>query len=573
MAKSRVFSRPLPDANVPRNAFDMSKRISFNMPFGALIPVYSHQYIAGSHVKINMRTFFRTAAVNTAAFPQLKLNFEWFAVPLRYLWSYWDNFKLGIQDYNSTALFDSTSISGYSNPSSVPMFYGRDLLNLSNKSFPATPGSSPTVPDAAGYTWGLGAARLADMLGYGLYSPSYSDTDLSDLHTGQAYNPFKIAAYQKIYYDHFRNSAYESNDPFAYNFDQDTVTSSSYLGDIRLVKLFTLRYANYRKDYFQHIFPSLNFVSSSPGQPLSSLPSWIQNAEFNYNTDGTVRVTSSGSGVNAANVYMHQSTASPSISKFTAQSLRALFALDKLQRSSAYAPKHVKEQYEARYGIKFSDKASFESERIGNFDTDIVIGEVTSTANTASGSAGDALGAIGGKGVGASDGKKGFVDYTCKEDCVVMCIAYAIPRQQYDSSRFENWNMKLVQNDFFIPEFMNLGLKPLYGKERNATFGDTTVANQIIGYQTPYMEYKADVDENHGLFADPNSDLGQFVTHTRLSTSIPASADYFRVKPSDVDSIFVNAYDGSQSTDQLFGQIDFIIPVNQNMSVHGQPSL
>ena len=217
MAKSRVFSRPLPDANVPRNAFDMSKRISLNMPFGALIPVYSHQYIAGSHVKINMRTFFRTAAVNTAAFPQLKLNFEWFAVPLRYLWSYWDNFKLGIQDYNSTALFDSGTIQGFVNPNSVPMFYGRDLLNLSNKSFPSTPGSSPTVSDAAGYTWGLGAARLADMLGYGFYTPSYSATDLSDLHTGQAYNPFKILAYQKIYYDHFRNSAYESNDPFAHN--------------------------------------------------------------------------------------------------------------------------------------------------------------------------------------------------------------------------------------------------------------------------------------------------------------------------------------------------------------------
>ena len=568
MAKSRVFSRPLPDANVPRNAFDMSKRISLNMPFGALIPVYSHQYIAGSHVKINMRTFFRTAAVNTAAFPQLKLNFEWFAVPLRYLWSYWDNFKLGIQDYNSTALFDSASISGHTNPSSVPLFYGRDLLNLSNKSFPATPGSSPNVPDAAGYTWGLGAARLADMLGYGLYSPSYSATDLSDLHTGQAYNPFKIAAYQKIYYDHFRNSAYESNDPFAYNFDQDTVTSSSYLGDLRLVKLFTLRYANYRKDYFQHIFPSLNYVTSDPSSPISSIPSWIQGADYSTtNGDSSlIQVFRDGTVVrthpNNSNGYSYVS----------AQSLRALFALDKLTRSSAYAPKHVKEQYEARYGIKFSDKASFESERIGNFDTDIVIGEVTSTANT-SGSSGDALGAIGGKGVGASDAKKGFVDYTCKEDCVVMCIAYAIPRQQYDSNRFENWNMKLVQNDFFIPEFMNLGLKPLYGKERNATFGATTVANQIIGYQTPYMEYKADVDENHGLFADPNSDLGQFVTHTRLSTSIPASADYFRVKPSDVDSIFVNAYDGSQSTDQLFGQIDFIIPVNQNMSVHGQPSL
>lgn len=563
--KNRVFSRPLPDASVPRNAFDMSKRISFNMPFGALIPVYAHQYIAGSHVKINMRTFFRTAAVNTAAFPQLKLNFEWFAVPLRYLWSYWDNFKLGIQDYNSTALIDTQTIAGFTPPSSVPMFYGRDVLNLANKSFPATSGSSPTYIDALGYTWGLGAARLCDMLGYGRFTPVASSTDLSSLHTGQAYNPFKILAYQKIYYDHYRNSAYETNDPFAYNVDQDTLTSSSYLGDTRLLSLFKLQYVNYRKDYFQHIFPSLNYVASSPSFPFSTIPSWIQG--YNESVGGSATtVTSVSSGF--PYVALDPNTRGSTV--FTAQSLRALFALDKLQRSSAYAPKHVKEQYEARYGIKFSDKSSFESERIGNFDTDIVIGEVTSTANT--GSSGDALGAIGGKGVGASDAK-GFVDYTCHEDCIVMCMAYAIPRQQYDAYRFENWNTKLGQNDFFIPEFMNLGLKPLYQKERNAVFGDTSVSNQIIGYQTPYMEYKSDVDENHGLFADVNSDLGQFVTHTRLSTSIPANADYFKVKPSDIDTIFVNAYDGTESTDQLFGQIDFIIPVNQNMSVHGQPSL
>lgn len=564
MAKTRVFSRPLPDASVPRNAFDMSKRISLNMPFGALIPVYSHQYIAGSHVKINMRTFFRTAAVNTAAFPELKLNFEWFAVPLRFLWSYWDNFKLGIQDYNSSAIANVSS-GNVVNPSIVPSF---NRFELQHYIYQNGSTSSGGATDAAGYSWKYGAARLCDYLGYGRIS---TGVDITDYATRvQSLNAFKVLAYQKIYYDHFRNSAYENNDPFAYNADIVTKESRGF-DSSDLLKMFTLRYANYRKDYFQHIFPSLNYVFSSPAVSVSTLPSWISGA-----TGGLTDVQSqSGSYGGSSMVVLRQS--SGGASSFSAQSLRAMFALDKLTRSSAYAPKHVKEQYEARYGIKFSGKSSYESERIGNFDTDIVIGEVTSTANT-SASEGDALGAIGGKGVGSSQGK-GFVDYACSEDCVVMCIAYAIPRQQYDSFRFENWNMKLNQNDFFIPEFMNMGLKPLYRKELAFDLASVSNSNLVIGYQTPYMEYKADVDENHGLFADKDSDLGQFVMHTNSSFQYPSTssggvqASYFRVKPSDVDSIFVNAYDGTESTDQLFGQIDFILPVNQNMSVHGQPSL
>lgn len=568
MAKSRVFSRPLPDANVPRNAFDMSKRISLNMPFGALIPVYSHQYIAGSHVKINMRTFFRTAAVNTAAFPQLKLNFEWFAVPLRYLWSYWDNFKLGISDYNSSALLTPNSSPDTGivvNPASVPFFHYNYMRRIaySNRSV-------SDLKDGCGYPLGYGIARLSDFLGYGRFNPN-NDVQDDVLKTGQTFNPFKALAYQKIYYDHFRNTAYESDDVTAYNIDRLSITSGAELDD-SIRKFLKLRYANYRKDYFQHIFPSLNYVQSSPTGSEFVVPSWVTGANLSA-FSGSTSVSAGGhySDLPVAYASMFPNTAGSTV--ISAQSLRAIFALDKLQRSSAYAPKHVKEQYEARYGIKFSDKTSYESERIGNFDTDIIIGEVTSTANT-SGSDGDALGAIGGKGVGASDGKKGFVDYTCKEDCVVMCIAYAIPRQQYDSYRWENWNMKLTQDDFFIPEFMNMGLKPLYVKEIYNL--GTANNNVVVGYQTPYMEYKSDVDENHGLFADSDSDLGQFVMHTNKSFTNYGSgvnADYFRVKPSDVDSIFVNAYDGTESTDQLFGQIDFIIPVNQNMSVHGQPSL
>lgn len=564
-SKNRVFVRPLPDASVPRNAFDMSKVVSLNMPFGALIPVYAHQYIAGSHLKINMRTFFRTAAVNTAAFPALKINFDWFCVPLRYLWSYWDNFKLGIQDYNSTALVRNSG--SINNPTSVPSF---NRYELQHYIYQNGSGTDTTWTDSVGYRWKYGAARLCDMLGYGRISPQ---TDITDFSTRvQAMNPFKALAYQKIYYDHFRNTAYESNYPYAYNLDLLTSAGSS-IGATDLYQMFRLRYCNYRKDYFQHIFPSLNYSISQPSLPFSGVPSWVQGvvSGANAGVSGLANNNNRYGGVPR----VVQAVSPSSETNFSVQSIRALFALDKLQRSSAYAPKHVKQQYEARYGIKFPSVSSFESSRIGSFDTDVIIGEVTSTANTESTSGGDSLGAIGGKGVGSSRGS-GYVDYDVTEDSIVMCIAYALPRTSYDSNRFENWNMKLVQSDFFIPEYMNLGLKPLYRKEVRFNLAQNT-DNDVLGYQTPYMEYKADVDENHGLFADSESDLGQFVVHSNrvyeFGSASGVTFSYFKVKPSDVDSIFVNEFDGSESTDQLFGQIEFVLPVNQNMSVHGQPSL
>lgn len=594
MVKNKVLSRPLPDASVPRNAFDKSKRVNLNLPFGAIVPCYHGVALAGSRWQCNVNTFFRTAKVNTAAFPRLKMQTSFYAVPIRFLWSYWDNFKLGINDYNSTALF--TASGGYANivnPSGVPAYNIKAIWDLVDNNI---------WSDSLGYAWSDGATRLLDNLGYGRYKAGQTRASGGDSSFVQLMNLFKAAAYQKIYYDHFRNTAYESNDPMAYNLDWCERQAGDY-GDV-IRKLFTLRYANYRKDYFQHLFPSLNYVKSTPTAPLSSLPSWIRGLATDAVTgsdasrwtqnDGQTPpsdvalktgATYSNNVYAGANRLMHTHVI-PSSVGYNVQSIRASFALDKLLRSSAYAPKHVKEQYEARYGIKFSSKVSYESDLIGNFDTDIVIGEVTSTANTSS-AGGDQLGDIGGKGVGSSDPRQNhMVSYNVTEDSIIIGVCYAIPRSSYDSYRFDNWNMKLVQGDFFMPEFMNLGLKPVYVKELaytslnsngTRTNYDSTHLNYLLGYQTPYLEYKCDIDENHGLFADHDSELAQFVVHT--STYAAGSAgngidySYFKVKPSDLDSIFVTAADGTESTDHLFGEITMTIPVNQNMSVHGQPSL
>ena len=91
--------------------------------------------------------------------------------------------------------------------------------------------------------------RLFDMLGYGISSSNYKK--FFTVPDSFVVNPFRFLAYQKVYFDHYRNPLYELNDPSAYNVDSsfgavfDLSTNSS-----------TLRYRNWNKDYFTSLSPS-----------------------------------------------------------------------------------------------------------------------------------------------------------------------------------------------------------------------------------------------------------------------------------------------------------------------------
>ena len=64
-------------------------------------------------------------------------------------------------------------------------------------------------------------------------------------------NPFRFLAYQKVYFDHYRNPLYELNNPSAYNVD------SGFGAPYDLTEVSsTLRYRNWNKDYFTSLSPS-----------------------------------------------------------------------------------------------------------------------------------------------------------------------------------------------------------------------------------------------------------------------------------------------------------------------------
>lgn len=613
MAKQSVLSRPKVDHNISRNGFDRSSRKAINFSAGMLIPVDWRPVTAGSKVKLNRKCFIRTADVNTAAFTPIDFHVEYYKVPLRLLWSRWNDFKLNIQDSNSTALFNPWGQENpvISNPVQLPNFDFNFFENIVNSKVVGNVADSDK--DSNGFLYANGFYRLKDLLRYGngrMISGYADDQGIPSW----LVTPFAACAYQKIYMDFFRNTSYESNDPYAYNLDWcDGTMALNSDGDSLdykcLRKMFMLRYVNYRNDYFMNIYPSLNYVSSEP-RGSWVIPSSIHGAfngiasQFQFGVVSNIGIV----GTNGDNVGLAVANTSPNGAYgMSVQSIRAAFALDKLMRASAYAPKHVQDQFKARFGVEVSDKVSGECERLGSFMTDIKLMEITSSADTDRAG----LGAIGAKGIGVGDTGKTIETY-CEEDCIIMGVAYALPRTSYDALGCDEWLTKLNREQLFQPEFENLGLEPVYMWQLKRWFNpslspeaNNTINNQLIGYRPRNQVYKLSADLNHGEFRRSNPQwqgqvtgssassillsqsngartLDPFVVHSKSdflntiwSSTQSINYQWFKVSPMDLNDLFVGQYNysGDQIHDQFFMYFENVMPTIQNMSVHGQPRM
>lgn len=579
-----VLSRPKVSHSQGRNAFDRSFVSNFHQSAGMIIPVMMEPCVAGTKGVINRRVFTRGVPVVAPAFQDVQQHFDFFKIPLRLLLTAWNDWKLNINDINSSTVgADWTSATlNLSLPTSVPRFNFGSNLNtriMTLSGFQAQ----------AGARFLNNANRLLEGLGYGRMQ-SYSQVSESP----NVQSLFALAAYQKVYFDHYRNSTYESNNPFAYNLDYLYSTAIGTAGDlgsvpsgtewIRLRDMLTLRYVNYRNDYFHNIYPALTFSVSSPDGTSWQIPTGVQ--QINWSSISSNQYPTINNGSVAAKVTI----ASNQFGTITPQNIRAAFALDKLLRASAYTPKHVRDQFKARFGVDVGVKNSFESERIGSFYHTINFGEVTNQAASQDYS----LGEIAGKAIGADNFGKDLHFY-CEEDSIILGVSYILPRGMYDSMQDE-WNSKLVREDFFQPEFQNLGLRPIYGKYFFQSDQGTISPNAIIGYTVPNQRYKIGRDLNFGQFRSDTYVYGvasgsvvhsyvpgvfsPFTVHTTFAgyfqSQSAVSSDFFKVRPSDLDDIFVSAYDSSNGdprTDHFFSNVQFKLAVTSPMDVHGQPYL
>lgn len=554
MANNSIFARNAHRANLQRNAFDLSFTSKFTASVGMLLPCFCKEVNPNEHFRINPEMFLRTVPLNSAAYVRLKQYCEFYFVPTRLLWRSFPQFIAGTSNQFSAAISDGSKFS------SVPTWDFNTMLKLLT-----TSGN-----DTCGYPFKFGAVRLLDLLGYGV-NVSNVDTLIAANNTKPfkfKVSPFRMLAYQKIYSDYYRNSLYEPVD--VENFNVDNSNPSTSVAS-QTASMMYLRYRDWKKDYFNAVSPSFQgneFMQSqfapiifpSAGQDVNANPTSWGNKNDNFQGGLSINQPSGGSsaGITVAN-------------------LRSAYALDKLFRLMTSAKDgSYSEQMKVRFGVESPDD-DWKSKFIGAIDAPVTIGDVTTTSDTYDESS--QIGAIPGTlyGNGWSQ-SRGNIDFTAKEHGIIMGIFSILPECDYQSDRLDAFNTKLKREDFFVPEFADLGKQPtpIY----QFKFTKDTDMSKVLGWNLRYSEYKTSLDMVHGVFNSDdkfqNQSYNAWVAprnQTLAQYSNGATVSFFKALPSVLNQIMVQQYDGTEQTDQFLVNAGFNVQAIRPMSIYGEPSL
>ena len=573
MAKS-VLQKPLSIVHLDRNAFDVSYTNKFTSSLGMLLPCYVRECNPNEHYRINPRMLCRSMPMNSAAFIQCTQNVEFYFVPYRLLWTSFPQWFVGTN-------FDVTTSHHSEEKSTFPAFdLGKIFHTITGDSV------SKQYSDVLGYSLTKGAFRLLDLLGYGDLShfSDITNVAIDSVHV----SPFRLLAYQKVCSDYYRVANYEKSRVNSYNVDQPaTLGTGSWQSFVS--NYLQLRYRPWKKDLFtisSTSFQGNDYMSNSLSSPV--FPDTIRDANANPDSD------------TKGNNYQGYLSVNTSLNNagITVANLRSAFALDKLYRLSAQAGDgDYKSQIRARFG--FDPYApQYKSEFVGAASAPVHIDPVTTTADTlsSSGSSGTPAGRIYGNAY-AQESKDVF-EYDVKEHGILIGISSFVPDVDYSSYGINLFNQKIHREDYFQPEFDNLGKQPLSSlclnpwKKVDLPTGGVTnhklqLVNSVLGWFPRYVEYKTSVDEVHGQlngWLNRSFDTAPTLslwTAPRFNSSDSKkfdnwrdngfSLDFFYIDPNIYDSIFVNQYRGDQSEDQFICEVTNNVQAILPMSVSGEP--
>ena len=584
--KQSVFNLNTLKAHPERNAFDLSHNDVFSCAPGMLLPISCTEVLPNEHYEINPQIFLRTMPLNSAAFVRMRQHIEFFFVPMRVLCRQFNQFVVGTK-YPVSA-FDTLNDFNKTLPAV--------RLNEIRKWFLSTSGT-----DGLHIPLIEGSRRLFDLLGYGIssfravtegnYPDAYTQSNPAIRQDSPALSVLRLAAYQKIYQDYYRNPYWEAPDASAFNFDDKFGLYLSNTSDAaRMTKLFTVRYRNWAKDFFTSVQPSFqgapfvsrqidmnSFIMKDSGSYQSFVPGYFGDMYFG---------SKSLSSKNFSSSVLKADSESTQSDGFTIplHNVRAAFALDKLYRLQQQAGNgSYGEQIRNRFGFG-GVHDDWKSVYIGGSSSPISIGEVITTANTQLGkdSGNTILGQTGdiyGKASSVNDAR---ITFDTKEHGIIMGIFSVTPDADYNASGIDPHNFKLSFEQFYQPEFDRLGHQPLntYYLSSTSILSTTNSANwvqRIIGFQNRYLEYKTGIDKIHGQFCSGGS-LSAWTAPRNSGIIEDTGGGTFgmyslKVSPKILNSICSVAFDGRDNTDPILVDSHIGIQAIRPMSVSDEPLL
>ena len=565
---------------VHRSSFDLSQKRLFTAKVGELIPCYWQIAIPGTKYRIKSDWFTRTVPVNTAAYTRIKEYYDFFAVPLRLISRALPHSFTQMTDYMTSACSNTENSKSLSK---VPYSRLQDISSLLQTQV----GLNDT--DDAGLPLVYGMSKLLNFMDYGSFvsnsnplaatiaqlylgiNPSTSSDNPLIYQTSYDVNMLPLLTYQKIYYDFFSNNQWEKHLAYSYNVDYWTGAAPLSLNK----QMFTLRYANYPKDYFLGVLPSSQYgnVAVMPGSilPQSSPSSVLVSAPGQVASGVQVNGNSSPSSS-----YLIASSASVGArfasinTDLSALSIRATEYLQRWKEVVQFASKDYSDQMQAQFGIKAPEYMGNHCHYIGGWSEVININEVVNTNLDAS----DSQASIAGKGVSSSSGHQ--LTYDCgAEHCVIMAIYHAVPL--LDWSLTGQSPQLLVTNitDFPQPAFDQLGMQPVPAATLTNDYARPPIGN--LGYNLRYWQWKSNIDRTCGGFM--RDALYKSWAAPMKGVDVLSSAGVFsyksmKVRPQQLNTIFqpqVSNENCSVAYDQLLCNVNFQVYAVQNLDRNGLP--
>ena len=558
MMKSNPNVYPLKSNKSPRNGFDMSYHSYFTSPTGMLLPAYVQDVTPGDFLKLDVSNFTRTLPVNTASFARIKEKMDFFFVPYRLIWRWFDQFYTNVKDMTTAY----SPVDAATTPKSIPYLLGSDIFGTSGLSNPGN--------DDFGYLKANYLERVLDLLGYPVNPGDATKTN--QLYGGASpagtfkntkFNPFRIFALSRIYYEFYRQTDYESNSPLSYNLDNCASDGSAAANFAAFMNNMVAHpYKNWSKDKLTNLKPSINYSE------FGSVNSYVPGS--------TVGIFSGDGQVSGVSGYVASASAG-SPTQFLSfiqntQGLRNALAVDKLARISQLAPKTYAAQMKAHFGVD-PDNCDYCSCRfLGSFDSDVVINEVIASAAGSDGTGStSSVGEIYGRGVSSGKSNR-VIKAQFNEPGIVMGIHYTQPVAEYNSNRIDLFNRKLTRQDYFVPEYDSLGLQPVLRMDA-AVEPDATLNtnNDVLGYGPRYNEYKSRLDEVHCNFQS-GGNLKAWTIPRSIQLSGVAVSKSLKIDPHVTNSIFSAIYDGTKNTDSYLHHFLFKAQMSRNMSIYGLPT-
>lgn len=573
MSSKKILQNPLAVNQQGKNAFDMSQITAFTSTTGQLLPVYCDLLNPGEKIKFKANWETYCAQMRESAFTRLTEKVDYFFVPLSQMYSQWDSFWSG-KDLNYSSMFGSA----HDNPVRIPLLTNATLMNWL-KTLDFTDNSNHV--DMFGVPKLANAVRLLDLLGYGRLTVQqlYETKETSSTIAPYKYNIFRLLAYQKIYFDYYRLADRESNDPYYYNLDYFVDRNSQSILDATYPWMYlTMHYHPLKKDFFTYTFPS-PLASSYSKDASTSLGVGVKSY---IGSSSALRITDASSG--AAVTSDAGAQVATSLATGTTGSIRSMFALEKLLEVTRRAGHSLDSVTRAIFGAKPSKILNNQVIFLGSESQPISIGQVVSQAGA---SVQDGLGERAGKGY-ALKTNGDMMSFETDVHGIFMAIHSVIPETDYDSLGLDRENQYSERVDFFLPQFDNLGMQPLFHYQ--AKFNSETLTNNasIIGWQYRYMEAKMKYDRiccgfNYQSLRSwvTKRDTDQYLSYINSGVM-----QQYYVSPTYCNSIFVPEFNaGVESTehpmdfdtiyedDPFYHRIEFKVTKISTMNTYGLPSL